>query len=87
MLLLELLQPTAVQIVKDTLLISARVGKQPCLFHNLFVADLESTLLLSPDIVAECSVEVRMLALPTFHGGVFWLLISFQVLIFVSENL
>ena len=76
MLLFKLLQPAAIQIIQDALLVSTRMGKKPRLFHNLVVADLESSLLLSPDVVAECPVEIWMLALATLDSGIFWLLVS-----------
>jgi hypothetical protein len=63
------------------------VGKQPSLLHDLLVADLESSLLLSPDVVAERAVKVRVLALSALDGWVFWLLIPLEILILVPQNL
>lgn len=83
MLLLELLQPATRQTIEDVLLVPARVGKQPGLLHDLFVANLESSLLLSPDVVAERAVKVGMLSLSALDGWVFWLLIPLEILILV----
>lgn len=83
MLLLELLQPTAGQGARQVLLITAAMGKKSRLLHDLIVADLEATLELSPDIVAESSIKVRMLAFGAFGRGVVWFF-PFQVLISMS---
>lgn len=87
MLLLELLQPATRQAVEDVLLVPARMGKQPGLLHDLFVADLEPSLLLSPDVVAERAVKVGVLPLSALDGWVFWLLIPLEILILVPQNL
>lgn len=87
MLLFELLEPAACQVVDYTFLVAAGTSKEFGVFHDLLILHLKPTLLLPPDVVAQCSIEIGMLAFSPFDRGMFRICLPLQVLVLVTQHL
>lgn len=68
MLLLEFEEPVAVDVSQASVLAATGASEEPCLFDNLFVFDLKSTLLLPTDVVAERPIKVGVFPLQTLKS-------------------
>ena len=67
-------------------LVPTSMGKHPCLFQDLVILNIEPPLVLSPDIVTECSVKVGVFCLYPLPVCRLRFLIAFQVLLFVAQD-